>query len=286
MNLLWKGLLIVVIILASIILPAQAISVREFPHQIWDRDSATPRLISAMDDSRNLENLAQEAFRASNQGDFLAAEAYWTEILEAYPESAAAWSNRGITRASQGKFEEAIADYNEAITLAPTVTDPYLNRGAALEGLGRYAEAIADYNHILEINPDDAQAYNNRGNAKMGLQDWEGAIADYQTCNELAPNFAFALASQALATYETGDTEKAIKMMRNLNRKYPQFADMRAALSAALWVEGKQGEAESNWVAAVGLDRRYKDMDWVKNIRRWPPAITEALGKFLNLSSR
>jgi hypothetical protein len=72
--------------------------------------------------------------------------------------------------------------------------------------------------------------------------------------------------------------------MRNLNRKYPQFADMRAALSAALWVAGKQGEAESNWVAAVGLDSRYKDMDWVKNIRRWPPTITEALERFLNLS--
>ncbi|MDJ1174624.1 tetratricopeptide repeat protein [Roseofilum capinflatum] len=216
MNLLWKGLLIVVILVASIILPAQAISMREFPHQVWDQESATPRLISAVDESRNLEDVAQEAFTAANQGDFATAEADWTQILEAYPESAAAWSNRGITRASQGKFE--------------------------------------------------------------------GAIADYKTCNELAPNFAFALASQALATYELGETEQAIKMMRNLNRKYPQFADMRAALSAALWVEGKQGEAESNWVAAVGLDSRYKDMDWVKNIRRWPPTITEALERFLSLS--
>ncbi|MDJ1175595.1 tetratricopeptide repeat protein, partial [Roseofilum capinflatum] len=191
MNLLWKGLLIVVILVASIILPAQAISMREFPHQVWDQESATPRLISAVDESRNLEDVAQEAFTAANQGDFATAEADWTQILEAYPESAAAWSNRGITRASQGDFEGAIADYNEAIELMPTVADPYLNRGAALEGLGRYTEAIEDYNHILEINPDDAQAYNNRGNAKMGLQDWEGAIADYKTCNELAPNFAF-----------------------------------------------------------------------------------------------
>lgn len=189
MNLFWKGLLIVAILVASIILPAQAISIREFPHQIWDRSSATPRLISVVDDSSTLEDLAQQAFTASNQGDFAAAEAYWTQILERYPESAAGWSNRGITRASQGKFEQAIADYNEAIELAPLVTDPYLNRGAALEGLGRYVEAIEDYNQILDINPDDAQAYNNRGNAKMGLKDWQGAIADYQTCNELAPNF-------------------------------------------------------------------------------------------------
>ena len=46
---------------------------------------------------------------------------------------------------------------------------------------------------------------------------------------------------------------KLIRNMRNIVRKYPNFADMRAALTAAYWEQGKKGEAESNWVAAVGL---------------------------------
>jgi len=71
--------------------------------------------------------------------------------------------------------------------------------------------------------------------------------------------------------------------MRNLVRKYPQFADMRAALTAALWVNGQQGEAESNWVAAVGLDSRYKNLDWVAHTRRWPPTMVAALDRFLRL---
>jgi hypothetical protein len=62
------------------------------------------------------------------------------------------------------------------------------------------------------------------------------------------------------------------------------YSDMRAALTAVLWVSGQQGEAESNWVATVGLDNRYQDLDWIKNIRRWPPSMIEALEKFLNLS--
>ncbi len=285
MKLFVQGLLISLILLAAIFLPAQAISLREFPHQIWHQHSASPQLVSAGDEALALKNLAENAWTASRRGDFAAAESYWSEILQAYPESAAAWSNRGITRVSQGKFTEAIADYNQAIAIAPLATDPYLNRGAALEAMGEYQAAIADYNHLLAIDPQDAQAYNNRGNAKMALGDWQGAIADYQTCHQIAPNFAFALASQALATYQLGDTQTALQMMRNLNRQYPQFADMRAALTAALWVEGKQGEAESNWVAAVGLDPRYQDLNWVKTIRRWPPAMVAALEKFLHLSS-
>ena len=71
--------------------------------------------------------------------------------------------------------------------------------------------------------------------------------------------------------------------MKNIIRKYPQFPDVRASLTAALWVKGEKGEAESNWVAAYGLDQRYKDIDWVKNVRRWPDRMVAALDKFLKL---
>jgi hypothetical protein len=71
--------------------------------------------------------------------------------------------------------------------------------------------------------------------------------------------------------------------MRALVRKYPKFADMRAALAAALWETGKRGEAESHWVAVTGLDSRYKDLEWVANVRRWPPSMVAALQKFIKL---
>lgn len=195
------------------------------------------------------DELANKAFAATNQGDFATAETYWTQIIEQFPTNAGAWSNRGNSRVSQNKLEAALTDYNKAIELAPQVTDPYLNRGTALEGLGK----------------------------------WQDAIADYQKSFVIAPNFAFARANYALALYETGQIEPAIREMRNIVRKYPKFADMRAALTAAYWVTGQKGEAESNWVAAVGLDTRYKDINWVTNIRRWPPSMISALDKFLKL---
>ena len=229
------------------------------------------------------DELATKAFIATEQGDFVTAENYWTQIIEKFPTNAGAWSNRGNSRVSQNKLQEALADYNKAVELAPNVTDPYLNRGTALEGLGKWEEAIADYNHVLELDPKDAMAYNNRGNAKAGLGKWQEAILDYQKATEITPNFAFARANYALALYETSQTEKAIREMRNIVRKYPRFADMRAALTAAYWVTGNRGEAESNWVAAYGLDTRYKDMNWVTNIRRWPPTMAAALDKFSKL---
>lgn len=238
------------------------------------------------DDIQTFETLKADAIRASQAGDFEAAESYWSQLIEAFPDSAALWSNRGNVRASQNKLDEALSDYNEATRLAPLEPDPYLNRGATLEALGRWDEAIADYNKVLDLNPDDVAAFNNRGNAKAGKGDWDGAIDDYTRAMELDSSFLLAQINYDLALYETGDTHKAIQNLKGLARKYPRFADARAALTAALWDQGLQGEAESNWVAAYGLDRRYRDTDWLSQVRRWPPSLVNALDRFLKLEAQ
>lgn len=240
-------------------------------------------------ESNQLDVLVKKAFAATDAGEFAQAESYWTDLIKLYPENAAGWSNRGNSKISQNKSQSALEDYNKAVELAPNFPDPYLNRGAALEGLGKWEEAIADYNRVLEIDPKDAAAYNNRGNAKAGLGKWNEAIADYQTAMNVNSRFSTAFGNNAIALYQvgsqTGKTDVAIKAMKNILRKYPNFTDVRAALTAALWADQKQGEAESNWVSVLNLDTRYRDIDWVKNIRRWPPSLVTALEKFLTLKS-
>lgn len=230
------------------------------------------------------EKLAKKAFLAAQKGDFARSESYWTELVTKFPNNPAVWSNRGNVRIGQYKLTEAITDFDRSIEIAPEYPDTYLNRGIAYEGKKLWDKAIADYNQVLVLNPQDPVAFNNRGNAKAGQQQWQAALEDYQQAASLAPDFPLARGNASLMQYQLGNHLEAIRNMRNLVRKYPMYADMRAALAAVLWVSGKQGEAESNWVAAVGLDNRYQDLDWITNIRRWPPTMVEALERFLNLS--
>jgi tetratricopeptide (TPR) repeat protein len=230
------------------------------------------------------EKIAKKAFLAAQKGDFARSESYWTELVTQFPNNPAVWSNRGNVRIGQYKLTEAIADFDRSIEIAPEYPDAYLNRGIAYEGKKLWDKAIADYNQVLAISPQDPVALNNRGNAKAGQQQWQAALDDYQQAADIAPDFPIARGNASLMLYQLGDHTEAIRNMRNLVRKYPMYSDMRAALTAVLWVSGQQGEAESNWVATVGLDNRYQDLDWIKNIRRWPPSMIEALEKFLNLS--
>ena len=230
-----------------------------------------------------LDNLKAQAFATTNAGQFEAAIANWSELIDYFPEKAELWSNRGNVYAAQNKMDLAIADYNKAIDLAPYAADPWINRGIAWEVLKEWDKAIADYNEALKLEPDDFVAHNNRGNAQAGKGNWYGAIADYNQATILNPSFSMAKANYALAVYQVGQQEQGINLMRRLARRYPKFADIRAALTAALWKQGKAGEAESNWFAVEGLDGRYKDIDWVENARRWPPSLVESLRSFLLL---
>lgn len=269
---LWVGLLT----FSTVALPTPAIAAPEVT------DSSTQPL-SDKEIISYLDDLKQRAFATANAGQYDEAIINWTELIDYFSDQAEVWSNRGNVYAAQNKMELAIADYDKAVELAPEAVDPLVNRGVAWEVLREWDKAIADYNRALKINPDDPVAHNNRGNAQAGKGNWYGAIADYSQATILDPKLAFAKANYALALYETGEHDLSIKTMRQIVQRYPRFADVRAALTAALWLEGKSGEAESNWFAVEGLDRRYKDIEWVTNIRRWPPSLVEGLKSFLTL---
>ncbi|MEM9264173.1 MAG: tetratricopeptide repeat protein [Cyanobacteria bacterium P01_F01_bin.13] len=231
----------------------------------------------------DLGSLRIQAFELTRNGKFDRAEIVWTQLIEALPDEPALWSNRGNVRVSQNKIEAAISDYDRSIALNPLQPDSYLNRGAAYEAIGKWHQAINDYNRVLKLSPDDPAAYNNRGNAKGGQGDWNSALKDYEKSITIQPSFSLGYANYGIALFEVGQYTKSLQVLKSLARKYPNYADVRAALTAALWETGNRGEAESQWVAARGLDRRYADLDWVQNVRRWPPSLVLGLEHFLKL---
>ena len=227
--------------------------------------------------------LFEKALQESKNGDFIQAEKDWSSYLNENPNDAAALSNRGNIRLALGDPKGAITDQTMAIKISPEDLDPYLNRGIAEEALQLWEEASKDYKYVLKKNPKDVSALYNLGNVMGSMGNWIEAKRLFSQASSSNYSIAMASSSEALAIYQLGDFELAEKKIRILIRKYPLFADARAALSALLWRKGFTGEAESNWVAASGLDIRYRDKDWLLHIRRWPPKPTNDLIAFLAL---
>ena len=230
--------------------------------------------------------LFEKALQESKDGNFIEAEKIWSSYLKQYPDDAAALSNRGNIRLALGDPKGAIRDQTKAMEISPEDLDPYINRGIAEESLKLWEDAKNDYNFVLMKNPNDVSALYNLGNVMGSMGDWVEAKKLFAKASSSKNSLAMAMASEALSLYQTGDLEVAEQKIRILIRKYPLFADPRAALSALLWRKGFLGEAESNWAAASGLDIRYREEDWLLNIRRWPPKPTSDLMAFLALEDR
>ena len=230
--------------------------------------------------------LFEKALQESKNGDFIQAEKDWSSYLNDNPNDAAALSNRGNIRLALGDPKGAIKDQTMAIKISPEDLDPYLNRGIAEEALERWEDASNDYKYVLERNPKDVSALYNLGNVMGSMGNWIEAKRLFSQAASSNDAIAMARSSEALAIYQLDDLELAEKKIRLLILKYPLFADARAALSALLWRKGFIGEAESNWAAAAGLDIRYREKDWLLNIRRWPPQPTNDLIAFLALEDR
>ena len=241
-----------------------------------------PQTVAAED----LESLYGRALQASQSGDFVQALPLWDQVLELSPNDAAALSNRGNVRLALGDSDGAIADQTRSIELAPEEPDPHLNRGTAEESLQDWAAAEADYLWILERDATDASALYNLGNVRGSTGDWDSARRLYEEAADARPGFAMARSSAALAAWQQQDLVWAEAELRKLIRRYPLFADARAALSGLLWQSGFSGEAESHWAAAAGLDTRYRQKDWLLDVRRWPPQPTQQLMAFLALEDR
>ena len=233
----------------------------------------------------DLQGLYEQALTASRQGDFVEALPLWDRFLEKAPEDAAALSNRGNVRLALGDVSGAIEDQTASIVLAPEESDPHLNRGTAEEALQDWSAAADDYLWILERDPKDASALYNLANVRGSQGDWPEARELYGQAALARPGFAMARSSEDLAAWQAGDLDWAEAELRKLIRRYPLFADARAALSGLLWREGSSGEAESHWAAAAGLDQRYRQADWLQQVRRWPPQPTADLMAFLALEA-
>ncbi len=227
--------------------------------------------------------LFEKALAESQDGNFIQAEKDWSVYLKDNPNDAAALSNRGNIRLALGDPRGAIKDQTKAIEISPEDLDPYINRGIAREALQLWEEASDDYNYVLKKNPKDISALYNLGNVMGSMDNWIEAKRLFSQAASSNNAIAMARSSEALAIYQLGDLDLAEKKIRVLILKYPLFADARAALSALLWHKGFIGEAESNWAAAAGLDIRYREKDWLLNIRRWPPNPTNDLVSFLSL---
>jgi tetratricopeptide (TPR) repeat protein len=257
-------------------------------------------------------DLRAAATAAFARRDFPAAVAALDALVEGAPGDAT-WREMRATALVDGKaFERALPDFDAALRAlppAPSTARARVLSGRALarEGLSDWAGAIADYEAALAEakesgeDVDDPFVLNALGNCRASLGEYARARGDYLRAANVFQRARGAQASQrerlqgavsafsnAALMLAVSDAAAAEAETRRLLRRAPGNVDQHAALAALLWARGERGEAEEEWQYACERVStgcvRYKDDDWVRRIRRWPPPMADKLKGFLSLA--
>ena len=180
-------------------------------------------------------------------------------------------------------------------------------RALAYEGLSLWERALHDYDEALQLavedgNYEDPYVLNSRGNVKASLGRFEDARKDYLSAaegfrkakgyldkdgrsNTRLDGEIFAATNASLMLAQYGSETEAIKEMTKVARKAPYSVDIHAALATLYWHRSEEEEAETQWEYACDRINTgcsfYKDVNWVSNIRRWPPLMVTRLKDFL-----
>jgi tetratricopeptide (TPR) repeat protein len=135
----------------------------------------------------------------------------WNWELKMFPDSFAAYKNRGKAYKDLGKYNQAVRDYDKSVALNPDYADAYVNRGNVYKELKFYQRALEDYNTAIVLDHDFAVAYFNRGVVYSELREYEKSIENYNKVIELAPSYAYAYLNRGLVYEKSGDYQKALQ---------------------------------------------------------------------------
>ena len=137
----------------------------------------------------------------------------WNDVLDKYPETSAAYINRGNTWLEMDELNHAVNDYSLALKYEPGAADAYLNRGLAYFRLKEQELALKDFNHAISLGIRDAETYNNRGLLRANLQDTQGAIADFDEAVLIDPAYTEAWINKGLVLANNKNYRQAFTAM-------------------------------------------------------------------------
>jgi len=188
-----------------------------------------------------------------------------------------------------------------AVRISYDYPDALVRRALAKEEIKEWAGAVADYSKAINLWRERPPSENGlgvnplvlnfRGNALSRLSRFDDALKDYMEATQIfvqdrrIREASLSRCNEALALFGAGQADQAIATLQLVVRKDPAVTDARVALAAAYWATGDVSRAESEWLYAcekieTGC-RQYKDLEWVSEIRRWPPSLVEDLRDFL-----
>jgi Flp pilus assembly protein TadD len=215
---------------------------------------AAAAMITGCSSRQDLQNSYEASQQAAKQGDFKAAAADMTPIVQADSNDPSAYLAQAYACVNAGEDDRAIQDVSRAIDLEPQAASYIGIRSQLYTRVGRFDLALDDANTVVNLAPHTADSYSNRGYIYMTRGNSDLALVDFSQAIKLDPNVALFHLQKGFAY--------------GMQQRY---ADAEREWKAALELRTEYGPAYSalGWLQATCPDPAFRNAtEAVENSKR------------------
>jgi eukaryotic-like serine/threonine-protein kinase len=134
--------------------------------------------------------LYNKAYSLSNLGQLDDALVWYDKALEADPQNADAWNNKGACQHKLGRMEDAIKSFSRALACDKQNAAALRNMGTSLSALGRLHEASDVLRKAAVLEPSSESVWLNLGLVEQRLGRTNDAVESFRSYLEKHPNGA------------------------------------------------------------------------------------------------
>ncbi|MGF1536730.1 MAG: tetratricopeptide repeat protein [Elainellaceae cyanobacterium] len=193
------------------------------------------------------------------------------------------WLLLGQLYLQVGELQPSVIALEKARSLNPEDSVALFNLGDVYFRLEDYQKSIEYLESGLDASPEVAGAWFDLANAYYKLNRYEQAIDRYEEAVDLEEDFWFAINNIGLVLYEKGDVDEAIDRWEDAVAMTEETeAEPLMAIAVAQFAQGEQDAAVAQAIAALRLDFRYADLEFLE-VNLWGPKLLAQTEQLLNL---
>ncbi len=188
------------------------------------------------------------------------------QAVDVNPENTTAISELTSLSIAMGKFDDLISELNKCAAKAPKNELIKLRLGDALAADKKIDKAIAVYKEAANLNTNDAEPHTKIAALLIARKDYEGAAKEYthalninsnSVANLVALGGCEALMDDYLKAEAAFVTALALHQLTVPadSTAPPTRADVIKGLAALLFKEGRYGDAASQFIAVIEIDK-------------------------------
>lgn len=195
-----------------------------------------------------------QALALHQQGQLMAAEPLYLQVLQLQPDHAGALHLLGVIHLQRAQFAQGEALIAQALRLQPDVAVFHGNHAGALRSLGRLHEAVQCYERAIGLDPRYWDAYVNLGDLFQLLNQFDKAVASYKRVVEFMPEHLVAHRQLANLLTALGRHQEALASYEQLVLRDPGNAQAHYACAHSLLLLKRFAEAVACVDRAIALN--------------------------------